>query len=299
MKRFEGYTTALVTPFLEDGTLDRQSFRRIVKAQKDAGIHGLLVAGTTGESPSLSLEERRLLMEDVRSEVKNSIPLMVGVGANTTSYTIALAKEAEKEGADALLVVTPYYNRPSQEGIYRHFMTVADATSVPLWLYDVPGRTGVRLSLETIKRLSHHANIVGIKDATGDLEQPIVLSNEILKDFSQLGGEDALSLPYFIAGGDGCISVTANVAPHLCVAMYEYWKKGNIVEAQKLQRALFSLHKAMFMESSPSPAKSALADLGLISENLRLPLVPVQSPSKEAIRKILTKLHLMEKKDDE
>ncbi|QCE35616.1 4-hydroxy-tetrahydrodipicolinate synthase [Acetobacteraceae bacterium] len=291
MKDFRGYITALVTPFLENGKLDIKSFQKLVQLQKNAGIHGLLIAGTTGESPSLSLEERQILIKETLSITQSKIPLLVGIGSNNTDYAISLAKHAEQNGADGLLAVTPYYNRPSQKGLYAHFIQVADATSLPVWLYDVPERTGVRLSIETIERLSKHPNIVGIKDATGDLEQPIAIAN-LIKGFSQLGGEDALALPYFMAGGDGCISVSANVAPRLCVSMYEAWQNRDIEEAQQLQRTLFPLHKAMFMESSPSPVKSALADLGVIKEYLRLPLVAVEASSKKVIRNILKDLEL-------
>jgi 4-hydroxy-tetrahydrodipicolinate synthase len=276
---FRGAIPALVTPF-RDGALDEAAFRSLVERQIAAGVHGLVPVGTTGETATLSHEEHRRIVELCVEVARGRVPVIAGAGSNSTEEAIELVRHAKTIGADAALVVAPYYNRPSQEGIYRHFAAINDAVQLPVILYNVPSRCGVDIANETVARLAQLPNIVGIKDATGDLARPSVMRLTCGDDFVLLSGDDPSAMGYMAHGGHGCISVTANVAPGPFAALMEAAMKGDFAEARRLQDTLIQLHRALFFDSSPSPTKFALAHLGLCTEEVRLPI----APCAEAVR---------------
>lgn len=284
---FRGSIVALVTPF-RDGKLDEAAFTALTERQIAAGTHGLVPVGTTGETATLSHEEHRRVVELCVQTARGRVPVIAGAGSNATDEAIALVRHAKTVGAHAALVVTPYYNRPSQEGLYRHFMAIADAVELPLILYDVPGRTGVTFTVETLARLAVHPNVVGIKDATADLAKASLIRQACGEDFVALSGDDPSALGYMAHGGHGCISVTANVAPEACAAFQNACLAGDYAGARYWQDRLIGLHRALFLDASPAPTKFALARLGLCSEELRLPLTPcadaAQGPVLEAMR---------------
>lgn len=289
---FHGSIVALLTPF-KGGKVDEKAFQSFVEWQVAQGTHGLVPCGTTGESPTLSHEEHNRVVELCIEAAGGKVPVMAGTGSNSTDEAIALTRHAKQAGAQAALVVTPYYNKPSQEGLYQHFKAIHDAADLPIFIYNIPGRSVVDMSVATMARLAKLPNIVGVKDATADLSRPSRLLQEVGPDFIQLSGEDATALAFNAQGGVGCISVTANVAPALCSAMQTAWAKGDLKEAFRLRDVLSPLHDSMFVETSPAPVKFAASLLGLASDEVRLPLVPASDAARAAVRGAMTKAGLL------
>lgn len=293
--RFRGSMTALITPF-RNGALDLAAFEKLVDLQLKAGTSGLIPCGTTGESPTLSHEEHYQVVEACVKFTAGRAPVIAGAGSNSTKEAIAFTQHAQKVGADAVLSVSPYYNKPTQEGLYQHFKAVHDASDIPIILYNIPPRSIVDISIETMARLAELPRIVGVKDATQDLARPLrtLKSLERLnKGFTQLSGEDHTALPYLAQGGDGCISVTANVAPKLCAEMHAAWAKGDWTTAQAINLKLVAVHDAMFCESSPGPVKYAASLLGICTEECRMPLVPVAEANKAKVQAALKQAGLL------
>jgi 4-hydroxy-tetrahydrodipicolinate synthase len=273
VSRLSGYAPALPTPFDDEGCIDAANFERLCDLQIAHGATALVVCGTTGEAPTLRSQEHDELIRIAVAQSRGRIPVVAGAGANATAHAITLAKDAEAAGADGILSVVPYYNKPTQEGLYAHFRAIAEATSLPVILYDVPSRTACGLADETIARLAELPRVIGLKDAAGDATRAARLRSLLGTEFRLLCGDDALALLYLAQGGDGCISVTSNVAPGLCRNMFLTWQHGQSVRAQRLARAAAPLTTALFRESNPVPVKYALALLGLMSPAVRLPLV--------------------------
>ncbi|WGJ16587.1 4-hydroxy-tetrahydrodipicolinate synthase [Methylocapsa sp. D3K7] len=280
---FRGSITALVTPF-EDGSFDETRFRDLVDWQIVSGTHGLVPVGTTGESPTLSHEEHRKVITACIGEAKGRVPVIAGAGSNNTQEAIELARFAEQAGADGLLVVTPYYNKPSQEGLYRHFKAVNDAVGIPIIIYNIPPRSIVDMAIDTMKRLYELKNIAGVKDATGNLARTALQRQALGPDFIQLSGEDMTALGVMAHGGHGCISVTSNVAPKLCAQMQEACLAGDFAAALKLQDQLTPLHAALFVEPNPAGPKYAVSALGKISGEIRLPMLAASTSAQAAIK---------------
>lgn len=270
---FQGAITALVTPF-RDGAVDEPAFVALVERQIAAGIHGLVPVGTTGETATLSHEEHRRVVELCVETVAGRVRVIAGAGSNATAEAIDLVRHAKTVGADGALVVTPYYNRPSQDGLYAHYAAINDAVELPVLVYNVPSRTGVDIAQETLERLAHLPNIVGIKDATGDLARASSQRQSCGQGWILLSGDDPSALGYLAHGGHGCISVTANVAPEAVAALHRAALAGDWVAARTWQDRLIALHRALFFDASPAPTKFALAQLGHCQEDVRLPLVP-------------------------
>jgi 4-hydroxy-tetrahydrodipicolinate synthase len=290
---FSGSCTALVTPF-KNGQIDKDAFCKLVDWQIENGTAALIPVGTTGESPTLSHEEHDLVVELCIKQAAGRVPVIAGAGSNSTAEAVRLAKHGAAAGADAVLIVSPYYNKPTQEGLYQHFSAVAKAVSVPVIVYDIPGRSIVKVDDETMARLAaDHANIKGIKDATADLGRPTRLRNLLGADFAQLSGEDATALPYLAAGGHGCISVTANIAPKLLSEMHAAWAAGDIATAQTINERLMPLHDSMFCEASPGPVKYATELLGICSAETRLPLCEIAPASKARVEAALRSAGLL------
>lgn len=280
---FRGSITALVTPF-QDGRFDEARFRALVDWQVVSGTHGLVPVGTTGESPTLTHEEHRQVIAACLREAKGRVPVIAGAGSNNTQEAIELARFAEEAGADGLLVVTPYYNKPSQEGLYRHFKAVNDAVGIPIIIYNIPPRSVVDMSIDTMKRLYELKNIAGVKDATGNLARTALQRQTLGKDFIQLSGEDMTALGVMSHGGHGCISVTSNVAPNLCSQMQAACLAGDFAAALRLQDQLTPLHAALFVEPNPAGPKYALSVLGKIANEIRLPMLPATEVAQAAIK---------------
>jgi 4-hydroxy-tetrahydrodipicolinate synthase len=284
--RIKGSIPALITPF-KDGKVDEAAFRKLVNWQIAEGSSGLVPCGTTGESPTLSHEEHMRVIEICVEETAGRVPVIAGTGSNATDEAIALTRHAKEVGCDAVLSVTGYYNKPSQEGQYRHFMAVADAVDIPILLYNIPGRAIVEITVETMARLSKHKNIIGVKDATANLMRP---SRERLAcglDWLLISGEDGTALGYNAHGGSGCISVTANVAPKLCAEFQAASLAGDFAKARQYQDRLMPLHDAMFCEPSPAPAKYGVSLLGFCSLEVRLPLVEATDAARAQIKKAM------------
>lgn len=293
--RFRGSMTALITPF-RNGALDLAAFEKLVDLQIKSGTSGLIPCGTTGESPTLSHAEHHQVVEACVRLAAGRVPVIAGAGSNSTSEAIALTQHAQKVGADAVLSVSPYYNKPTQEGLYQHFKAIHDASDIPIILYNIPPRSIVDISIETMARLAELPRIVGVKDATQDLARPLrtLKSLERLnKNFTQLSGEDHTALPYLAQGGNGCISVSANVAPKLCSEMHGAWACGDWPAAQAINLKLVAVHDAMFCESSPGPVKYAASLLGLCTDECRMPLVPVADANKARVRAALEQAGLL------
>lgn len=288
VSRLSGYAPALPTPFDDDGNIDGAAFERFCDLQVANGATALVVGGTTGEAPTLTPGEHSDLIRIAAAVSRGRVPVIAGAGANATAHAVELTKDAEAAGADAILSVVPYYNKPTQAGLYAHFREVANSTGLPVILYDVPSRTACGLADETVARLAEVPQIIGLKDATGDVTRPLRLRGLVGPDFRLLSGDDALGLAYFAQGGDGCISVTSNVAPGLCRNMYLAWKQGNVARAQRLMRPVARLTAALFRESNPVPLKHALSLLGLMSSRVRLPLVELSDRSRAELACILT-----------
>lgn len=290
---FSGSITALITPMNQDGSLDFPSFEKLVDWQIREGTSALCAVGTTGESPTLSHEEHHAVVERTIKVANGRVPVIAGAGSNSTSEATDLARYAEKAGASAVLVVAPYYNKPTQEGLYQHYMAVADAISIPVILYNIPGRSVVDISVETMARLAQHGNIIGVKDATANLLRPLQVRAAIGKPFNQLSGEDGTAVSFLAAGGNGCISVTSNVAPALCAAVQTAWREGRPQDAIAIQDKLLPLHDALFCESNPAPVKYAASLLGLAGETCRLPLTPIGELSRQKVRNALVATGLL------
>ena len=284
--KFRGSLTALVTPF-RDGALDEKAFRELIDWQIAEGTSGLVPVGTTGESPTLSHAEHRHAVEICISEARGRVPVIAGAGSNNTVEAIDLARHAEKAGADAVLVVTPYYNKPTQEGLYQHFKAVNDAIGIPIFIYNIPPRSVVDMSVETMKRLYELKNIAGVKDATGNLARVSQQRQQLGPDFIQLSGEDMTALAFNAAGGQGCISVVSNIAPRLCADLQEATLRGDYASALEIQDRLIPLHGATFLEPGLAGAKCGLALLGRLKEEVRLPLLPVTETARAQIKQAM------------
>ncbi|MFO7478127.1 MAG: 4-hydroxy-tetrahydrodipicolinate synthase [Methyloceanibacter sp.] len=282
MPPFQGSITALITPF-KGGEVDTDAFRRLVEWQIDQGTHGLVPCGTTGESPTLDHDEHKRVVELCIETAAGRVPVIAGTGSNSTAEAIELTRHAKTAGADAALLVTPYYNKPTQEGLYLHFKAVADSADIPIVIYNIPGRSVVDMSVATMARLFKLKNIVGVKDATANMARVSQQRAELGKDFIQLSGEDATALGFMAHGGQGCISVTANVAPALCSEFQLACLAGNFRLALQLQDRLMPLHDALFVESNPAPVKYAASRLGLCSADTRLPLAPLAPASQKKV----------------
>lgn len=282
----KGSIPALITP-LRNGAVDEAAFRKLVSWQIAEGSHGLVPCGTTGESPTLSHEEHMRVVEVCVEEANGRVPVIAGAGSNATEEAIALTRHAKKVGADAVLSVTGYYNKPSQEGMYRHFAAIADAVDIPILLYNIPGRAIVDISVETMARLAKVANIIGVKDATANLMRPTRERAACGRHWRLLSGEDGTALGYMAHGGHGCISVTANIAPRLCAEFQTACLKGDFESARVLQDRLMPLHDALFVEPSPAPVKYAGSLLGLCTDEVRLPLIPATENARAAVRAAL------------
>jgi len=280
---FTGSITALITPFT-DGRIDEEAFRAFVKWQIDEGSDALVPVGTTGESPTLTHAEHKRVVELCIEAAAGRVPIIAGTGSNSTAEAVDFTRHAEAAGADAALVVTPYYNKPNQEGLYQHFKAVHDASGLPILIYNIPGRSVVDMSVETMARLAELPRIVGVKDATADLVRPARTRAAIGAGFCQLSGEDATVVPFLAQGGHGCISVTANVAPRLCSELHDAWRRGELERVAEINDRLMPLHIALFLEPSPQPAKYALSLLGHCANELRLPLVPVAPETQKQVR---------------
>jgi len=283
---FRGSFTALVTPF-QNGHVDEKAFRGLVEWQIAEGTNGLVPVGTTGESPTLTHEEHMDVVSWCIDQARNRVPVIAGAGSNSTKEAIGLAKHAEEAGADAVLVVTPYYNKPTQEGLYQHYKAINDAIDIPIIIYNIPGRSVIDMSVETMKRLFELKNIAGVKDATANMVRVSQQRAVMGEGFNQLSGEDATALGFMAHGGHGCISVTSNVAPRLCAEFQGACLKGNYAAALKLQDKLMPLHTALFVETNPAPAKYALSLLGKCAETVRLPMVPVSEKTRVAVREAM------------
>ncbi|KQP61355.1 4-hydroxy-tetrahydrodipicolinate synthase [Methylobacterium sp. Leaf399] len=292
-RRLKGAMTALATPF-KDGVFDEAAFRAFVNWQIDQGIHGLVPTGTTGESPTLTHDEHDRVVEACVAEAAGRVPVIAGAGSNSTSEAVARARHAEAVGADAVLVVTPYYNKPTQDGLYAHFKAVNDAVGIPIIIYNIPARSVVDMSVETMARLFELKNIAGVKDATAKLDRVSLQRQAMGEDFIQLSGEDATALGFNAQGGVGCISVVSNVAPRLSATFQEATLAGDYAKALQLQDVLLPLHVGLFAESNPSPVKYALSRLGLMRDEVRLPLLTVSEGTRAIVDAALQHAGLIE-----
>lgn len=289
---FHSSYTALLTPF-KDNKVDYSSYKELIDFQINNGTHGLVPVGTTGESPTLSHDEHKKLIEVCIEQSNGRVPVIAGAGSNSTSEAVDFVKHACSAGADGLLVVTPYYNKPTQSGLLAHYNELIKHASKPIIIYDIPGRSVIQMTDETMAKLAQDQFIVGVKDATADLTRPTRLQNVISDDFIQLSGEDGTALAYLAAGGHGCISVTANIAPNLLSRMHNAWKQGDINTAQEINKKLMPLHDALFCETSPGPLKYAASLLGICSSDARLPIVEIEEDSKLKVKDALKKTGLI------
>lgn len=283
---FTGSITALITPF-KGGNIDEGAFRRLIEFQIENGTNGLVPCGTTGESATLSYEEHNRVIELTIEAARKRVPVIAGTGSNSTAETIALTAHAKKAGADAALLITPYYNKPTQQGLYEHYRKVASEVDIPVILYNVPGRTSVNMLPETVARLSEIKNIIGIKEATGDLKQVSDIIEMSRQGFIVLSGDDFTTLPLLSIGGHGVISVTSNVAPKEMSEMVRLFGEGRYEEAKKMHYGLQALHRAMFIETNPIPVKTALALMGMVDEEFRLPLVRMGEANRAKLTNVL------------
>jgi len=279
---FKGSITALITPF-KDGKVDVAAFRKLVEWQIDQGTHGLVPCGTTGESPTLTHDEHKQVIELCIKAAAGRVPVIAGTGSNSTAEAVELTRHAKEAGADGVLVVTPYYNKPTQEGLYLHYKAINDCADIPILIYNIPGRSVVDMSVDTMARLFKLSNIVGVKDATANMARVSQQRAALGADFIQLSGEDATALGFMAHGGTGCISVTANVAPALCSEFQLACLAGNFRLALQLQDRLMPLHEALFVESNPGPVKYATSKLGLCNGETRLPLAPIAAASRKRV----------------
>ncbi len=289
---FKGSIPAVITPFHQN-EVDYDSLYKILNFLIEKGSHGLVPCGTTGESPTLSHDEHKKIIEETIRITDKRIPVIAGTGSNNTLEAIEYTDHAERTGADAALVVTPYYNKPTQTGLFEHYKAIAEKTNIPIIIYNIPGRSIVDMSIETMIELSKIKNIIGVKDATNDLFRPLLTKRKMQSNFCYLSGEDGTALAYLAQGGHGCISVTANVAPELCSEMHRAWHDNNITKAQDINLKLSLLHNALFIESSPGPVKYAASLLNLCREDTRLPLSEITENTKNTIKSTLKELNLI------
>ena len=292
---FKGSNVAIVTPF-KNNKLDEEAYLKLINFHLENGTNGLVPAGTTGESPTLSHDEHEKVIEICIKESNGKIPVIAGTGSNSTEEAVALTKHAEKAGADGVLVVTPYYNKPTQEGLYQHYKKINDNTNLPIIIYNIPSRCVIDMSVDTMARLFELKNIAGVKDATGDLDRLDQTIKKLGNEFIQLTGEDGLALEFNKRGGVGVISVTANIAPKLCSDMQKFSKSSldnELKEAQKIDKILQPVHKSLFIESNPAPVKYAAKLLGLCSDEIRLPLVKIKQDTEEVVKKALKSAELI------
>ena len=284
---FSGSITALVTPFKDDNSIDETSLIKHINWQIEQGTNGFVPVGTTGESPTLSHAEHKKVVEICIDAVSNRVPIIAGAGSNNTDEAIDFIQHASSVGADAALVVTPYYNKPTQEGLYAHFKKLNDISQIPIIIYNIPGRCVVDMSVETLSRLAKLDKIIGIKDATADITRVSLQRHSLGQDFIQLSGEDMTALALMAHGGHGCISVTSNIAPKLCSDFQLACGQKNYIEALKIQDKLTPLHQALFIETSPAPVKYGMSILGFCSESVRLPLVKIMDGTKKAVKEAM------------
>jgi 4-hydroxy-tetrahydrodipicolinate synthase len=279
---FKGSFTALITPF-KDGKFDETSFRSLIDFQLKSGTHGLVPTGTTGESPTLSHEEHIRIVEVCIEQTNKKVPVIAGTGSNSTEEAIYLTKHAKKAGADAALVVTPYYNKPSQEGLLQHFTKIANSVDIPIVIYNIPGRSIVDMNNETMSKLFEIENVIGVKDATGDIPRVYFTRNEVSNEYNMLSGDDSTTLAFMAYGGHGAISVTSNIAPKLCSDFHNLCMDKNFYDASLINDKLMPLHRALFLESSPGPVKYAASKLNLCLEEVRLPVTTINNDTKKII----------------
>ncbi len=290
---FKGSFVALITPMRADGSFDEKAYADFVEWQIAEGTNGIVPVGTTGESPTLSHDEHKRVVEIAIEVAKGRIPVIAGAGSNSTEEAIDLTRHAKEAGADAALIVTPYYNKPTQEGMFLHYSAIADAVDLPIIIYNIPGRSVVNMSVETMARLAKHKNIIGVKDSTADLQRPILQRLAMGPGFCQMSGEDQTAISFLAAGGHGCISVTANVAPRLCSEMHAAWADGRVKDAIAIQDRLTPLHDSLFCETSPGPVKYAASLLGKTSNRCRLPLAPPGEATRDRVRAAMTSVGLL------
>jgi 4-hydroxy-tetrahydrodipicolinate synthase len=283
---FKGSLVALITPF-RDGRVDERAFQELVAWHLGQGTHGLVPCGTTGESPALHDDEHKRVVALCVEAAKGKIPIIAGSGTNSTEHTIELTRQAKAGGADAALIVCPYYNKPTQEGLFQHFKAVHDAVDLPIVIYNIPGRSSVDMTNATMARLAKLPNIVGVKDATNDLARPLRMRGEIGSGFCLLSGEDATAVAYLAQGGDGCISVTANVAPRLCSEMHEAWQRSDFKTVREINERLIPLHDALFAETSPAPVKYAASLLGRSTPEVRQPLWAIMPETQQKVQQAM------------
>ncbi len=291
---FTGAGTALVTPFTRSGEVDERAVRRLGQRQIDSGIHFLVPVGTTGESPTLTPAERVRIVEILVEEANGRVPVLAGAGGYNTREVIHAADELRKAGATGLLSVTPYYNKPTQEGLYQHYQAIAESTPLPIVLYNVPGRTGVNIEVSTLVRLAAIPNIIGVKEASGNMTQMCEVCRAVPSDFIVLSGDDALTLPLMAVGGRGVISVASNEIPSEMARMVEAAERGDFAAARAIHQRIMPLMTVNFIEANPVPVKSAMAAMGLLEEVYRLPMTPPKPESKTKIRKVLNDLKLVD-----
>ncbi|MGB5993781.1 MAG: 4-hydroxy-tetrahydrodipicolinate synthase [Candidatus Deferrimicrobiaceae bacterium] len=288
---FHGAIVATVTPF-RNGKLDRSALKKLVKFQIDSGTDGIVPCGTTGESATLSFEEHERVIDTVLQAVDGRVPVIAGTGSNNTKEAVALTRFAKRAGASAALVITPYYNKPTQDGLCRHFRAVAESANIPIILYNVPGRTGVNMTAQTVAQLAEVPNIVGVKEASGNLSQVCDIIRMTPRKFCVLSGDDALFFPMMALGARGVISVTSNVAPRLMAELYDTYVIGEISRARDIHYRLWPLFQALFLETNPIPAKTALAMMRMIREEFRLPLSPMADANRKALARVLSDMRL-------
>ena len=290
---FKGSIVALITPMRADGSVDEKAYAEFVDWQIAEGTMAVVPVGTTGESPTLSHDEHKRAVEIAVEVAHDRVPVIAGTGSNSTEEAIDLTRHAKEAGAAAALIVTPYYNKPTQEGMYLHFKAIADAVDLPIIIYNIPPRSVVDMSVETMARLARHRNIIGVKDATANLARPLHTRRACGAGFCQLSGEDHTAISFLAAGGDGCISVTANVAPRLCSEMHTAWQEGRVNDAIAIQDRLVPLHDALFAETSPAPVKYGASLLGKTASVCRLPLAPVMEATAQKVRAAMTDVGLL------
>lgn len=291
---FYGSIPAIITPFSE-GEVDYKALEEFIEWQIEQGSHGIVACGTTGESPTLSNDEHTRIVKLCVEVVKGRIPVIAGSGTNCTSKTIEMTNKVKELGADGALVVAPYYNKPTQKGLFQHYKMINDSVNLPIIIYNIPGRSVVDIQNETLIELTNLNNIVAVKDATGDLSRPTIIKNSSSQSFIQLSGEDSTTAAYLAQGGHGCISVTANVLPKACSALYEAWKANDLPAFNTLRDSLAPIHEALFFESSPAPVKYVASQLGICSPDVRLPLLPASPECRDLLDQIINNSNLFSK----
>ena len=294
-KTFHGVMTALATPFTKDGAVDEQAFADHIERQIGQGVHGLVVLGTTGEAATQTAQEKKNLVKLCVTQTNGRVPVIAGAGSSDTAATIATCKAYQELGVDGLLIVTPMYNKPSQEGLFRHFQAVHEATELPLIAYNVPGRTGINLEPKTTGRLADLERVVAIKEACGDLMQVMEVINAIEGKMDLFSGDDFFFFPYLMMGGKGIICVTSNLVPDRVVAIYDAYRREDYDQARRIQLDLLKLSQTLFIESNPAPVKTALSLLGYMEPTVRLPLAPMRPESMETLKRVLADYHIIKR----